>query len=329
MKREMTWTLVAAFAWFAVAADRVGAQENPLPTAQEVITNYIRTLGGEETLEAISSVRMTASQTVSEPGQSSSHEHTFTYLRSSDKWTYAHSMNGKSGFDGTRRWFQIGSQQPEWRADDRQTKPEPGYSLYAINECDPVAYSLFWLSFAQSLEVKEIVEVDGQAAYRLVVTQANSEPTVRMDLKAQEILVDVNTGLLKQVRYQYKTCHFSDYRECAGVLIPWRKRIQLRFETINVDYDIRITTFDPNPQLDDALFVAPVKDNDDQPGQSRQGRETGDASSPPPNSFERRFEEFKKKRSQDKIDKSGPHPRALERQPADQVNRHASEPATR
>ena len=218
------------------------------PTVDDILQEYIQALGGEETLNSVTSMKLSASQTVHNDEGTS--ESTDTMLVSGGRWIIRNSQGVRSGFDGSRHWIQPKGYEPKWQTEIR----------YPFNLRDPVAYPLHLLRFPGTLTFAGQTKVGDFSAFRVCVQPSEPEPTDKIRQTPLEFLFDAKTGLLIQVVFEARKVEFSDYRDVDGVMIPFQRRSTYRFADISSQYETLIQSIEVNPKLDDGLFVAPVGD---------------------------------------------------------------------
>jgi len=101
-------------------------------------------------------------------------------------------------------------------------------------------------------------KIDGRAYYRLRLAPNDRRSKYRIQMSPKALLIDVETGLLNKVIFEYKTCHYDDYRKVDGILVPFRKRVDVEFADIKQHHKVVIKSIKLNIKIDKRQFVPPI-----------------------------------------------------------------------
>ncbi len=201
----------------------------------DVIDKYIEALGGEDKLKAVEDMMMKMTTTVQGAQLVIERKH-----KEPGKMAMVVSMNGnvmnETRFDGEKGFVsQMG-----------QKKKIEGEQAEGLKEQAVLFPELNYESKGYELELKGVEAVNGEDAYKLIVTDENGDKTTEF--------YSVDTGLkLKEVSKQEGpqgektvTNEYSDYREVNGVMIPYETKtvgampmpMTMKVEEVNINEGI-------------------------------------------------------------------------------------------
>ncbi len=217
---------------------------NRLNTAEEIISKYVKAVGGKEAFQKITSLKFEGT-TLNEDGK----EMPLTiYQKAPDKiLTIGQNHWGEfsRGFNGEVGWFKAGQREDEIKGDDLNLLKDAAEFYRNINiEKD---YS--------KLRLSDIVVVDSDTAYEVKGSLSK--------YLSDKLFFDVNTGLLiRKIQYnqtplgniQVQT-DYKDYKNVDGVLIPFT------VHTAGYDFNqtINYSNITANTEIADKMFEMPAK----------------------------------------------------------------------
>jgi hypothetical protein len=189
------------------------AKSRPLPSAQQVIAQYVDAIGGHDAIFRHKS--MTVEGRFAIPKQNAILASTAYYhgVKMLYEITLPNGGKYQEGFDGTVAWqMQAGSPPSLSEGDEFQSKERDADMYYPGHELD----------YFKTMEVVEVTEFEGHNCYHLKGTNNWG--------KLNEHFYDTRTGLL--VGYRFNSAWrggsgdeievFSDYRSFDGWLMPTR-----------------------------------------------------------------------------------------------------------
>lgn len=223
-------------------APHLFAQENQqaLPTADDVIAEYIEAVGSEMALHGIESIHLEADFDGLETrgdGKVVLNYHNgmwhYDFQLDDGQHTYIHCDDG-SYWQNPDAWLEM--------SETNRVK---------FQEIVPVLNApLRWLEYDGEIEVRGIEEVVGQKCYRLEFRPEGGDPVTRY--------FDVDTKLLMRMTYSTngRTADWflSDYQEIEGFAIPMKRE---QFFGDEISYVVNTKKVILNEEIDDDLFKRP------------------------------------------------------------------------
>ncbi|MGH9510732.1 MAG: c-type cytochrome [Terriglobales bacterium] len=215
---------------------------NLLPTAEDLVDNYIRALGGAEALQKITS--RTQRGVAQVEGKSAALEF---YDKGNTKWlSIQHNSDGDSvtALDGDSGWVS---------APGRPTHDLAGADLDAARMDADLQVPLHLKTIFPELKREYSETIDGRKAYVMM--------GVRPGKPAWKFFFDAQSGLLTRlIRYAPSPLglnptqiDYRDYRSVGGVQIPFAWTIATPRSVMT----IHITTAQQNVAIDDTKFLNP------------------------------------------------------------------------
>jgi photosynthetic reaction center cytochrome c subunit len=199
----------------APSANVMSATANPLPSAEEIIEQYTRALGGES---AINKIKTHVDKGTLEVPARRMHSMVEIVGEAPNKIvTIVHGPRGDSsqGYNGQIGWQERGGEVEELSGDDLMRAKEaaafnPGMNLKQNY---------------QSLEVKGIEKLTGHDAYVVSAARTTGSP--------DRYYFDARAGLLLRIATQIESAlgaipqntDYEDYREVSGVKVPFLIRV--------------------------------------------------------------------------------------------------------
>jgi hypothetical protein len=143
--------------------------------------------------------------------------------------------------------------------DDEHTERDPGRTLEILERFSPEAVLAVPLGFTEDVETAaewrslETIEKASLESGEVWVLRGGEDSSLK------EALFDVRQRMLRRVTWTSDrgeiTFTYGDYQELGkDLIVPFHTRIERDGELLEV---IAVSTFEVNPVLDDALFVAP------------------------------------------------------------------------
>jgi hypothetical protein len=253
MRRFFLFALFLSFALWAITGDPAAAefslatpvaQASSAPTVDQILSNYVRALGGEEAYHKLKTRVMKGAIHTTGGGEVGSIE---IYETAPDKGTSTTFFPGdlpvRRGYNGSKGWIVDPDEGPQDATDD---------SLKDIQKR---------FDFFRDLKIKE--EYPGMA-YRgtesLDGHVCNVTEFKRPDGSSEKFYFDQETGLL--VRHDVPSSEgvprqmvMSEYRQVDGIQYPFRVRItDPEFEAV-IDY----TEIRHNVPIDESQFEKPAR----------------------------------------------------------------------
>jgi outer membrane lipoprotein-sorting protein len=217
-KRATVFALILGLAGFQTSgqpkSQSATASAGKLPPAEEVIEKSIEALGGKAAMEKIRSRVMKGTLEVEPQGLKGS---VTIYAAAPNRSYEVVELEGlgkeEAGTDGEVFWMISTAMGPRLLEGDERAAKARETRFNA---------ELHWRELYTKAECAEEVEVEGHPCYKVVFTPATGAPvTVYYDRKTwlptrQDMTMTGPMGTLSL------TTILSDYRKCAGVLIPHR-----------------------------------------------------------------------------------------------------------
>ncbi|MFK7947508.1 MAG: insulinase family protein [Saprospiraceae bacterium] len=199
--------------------------------AEDIINNYIKAIGGEKALKGVKDVETKA--TLSVQGMSLDN---VTTQKAPNKYKSVLSMGGqvfqKQVYNGTTGFA----------SNPQKSGKVEGDELAALAEQSILFGELFYATNGYKLELKGSENIDGNDAYKIVVTSPSGS-------KSTEFF-DVKSGLKVRVVTKEGIINLSDYKKVDGIMYPYASKISAGPQTINV----KITDIKLNSGIEDAVF---------------------------------------------------------------------------
>jgi zinc protease len=229
----------------ALPAPRVAQSPSPAPTVEEILSNYVRALGGDEAYHKLKTRVMKGVIHTAGSGEEGSIE---IYESAPNKGTSTTYIPGDKpvtrGYDGSKGWF---------------VDPDEGLQD-AIG--DDLADIQNRFDFYRELRLKEIYPqmkyggTETLGGHPTYVTEAK-----RSDGSTEEFYFDAQTGLL--VRHDVpapdsggiRQIVFSDYRTVDGIQYPFKVQISDPDSEMVIEY----TEIRHNVPVDESKFVKPIR----------------------------------------------------------------------
>jgi hypothetical protein len=237
---------MVTFALTSVEASAGSLDPESRPTVEQVLDKYVQALGGNSTLQKMTTLVMKGSVDVPSTGESGSME---TYRKAPNKEMQMISTpsNGPSqrGFDGTAGW--------NWDPDSGPSDMSPAELLAMKLESD----------FYRDIRLKELYpKMSVKGKEKVGNRDAYVIEAPREDGSSEKMYFDTQSGLLVQsevpmeVPDEGKTIvnsQYEDYREVDGVKLPFT----IRQTSAYFDYVIKLSEVKFNLPIDDAKFKKP------------------------------------------------------------------------
>lgn len=232
-----------------------GVQALRAQTAEEIVENYLETIGGKEQLEAVSSFKMIAK------GKAQGMELPITMFQKAPGLMRMDMVfQGKEitqmAFNGEEGWSTnfMTMEAEKWDAEQSEIMKSDMEFLDAFLGYEKKGYAI-------SLEGEE--EVEGASCYKVKLTKK----PVKVDGKDEEnftyyyfdkesfvpIMQEeyAKTGPMKG---QPSQTYFSDYQEVEGIYFPFSISQKFQGQTV---FDLAVEKMELNVEMDDALFDYP------------------------------------------------------------------------
>ncbi len=212
-------------------------KQEGLPALQEVLDRYVEAVGGGDAIAKLTTRVMTGKLVTDLPTrQPPVHESNgFTiYAKVPGKFLYVQqsaAATHRDGFDGETCWRQAGA---EISLDARYDRRFAWF-------IDPQNALRMWEYFPEMRVVGERT-LEGRLAYRVDID----------DDESHGLYFDAETGLLLRLGYNRE---LSDYREVAGVLVPFSMAISRKGGSSTYVFE----RIEHNVPIDDARFEPPVR----------------------------------------------------------------------
>lgn len=202
------------------------ALNKPVPagvTANTVLDNYIKAIGGEKAIAGVKSISMTATGSV----QGMTLE-VFKKVTSDNKLAQGLSVMGqtqKMVFNGTSGYMAGGGQKQDLPADmiaDLKKEATPFPEVKLKNDAN--------------VKLKGIESINGADAYALV----NGDTTLYFDVKSGLKVAETTVQKGPDGQEMANTTPFSDYRDVKGVKVPYKTSINIGMEVELTVTDVKI-----------------------------------------------------------------------------------------
>lgn len=237
--------------------------DSDYPTVKQIIENYIKALGGRETLKKHVNSHWKF-KALSSFGSAASNESWQAPGRYFSRMTNKHGLesgrgvrtNGgltKKGHRAGVAWrMPVGSRIDEYRDDRRQE---------AIRRRSSVAPCLHWLEEYKSIELVSLGTIDERPVYVLEFKDETND-SIRMSFDQESgLLLRRETREFVMLSMTSVTRDFLDYRKIEGEMVSFRqhvrwKRHEMTYEILDYEFNIEIPkkTFDIPKELSlDAL----------------------------------------------------------------------------
>lgn len=210
-------------------------------SGKDVINAYLKAIGGEEKVRAVTSMSMDATMAVQGMGEMT------VQLRqmAPNKMSMTMGMGGmtmmKQVFDGEKGYVEQGGQ--------RQMME--GEMLEQLNQEAQMFPELSYLGDDYTLEVKGIEEINGESAYKLMITGPSGTSTEYYGVDSGLKLKAIKTqGEGEQV--QSVTTEYLDYREVSGIQIPHTSKI---VGMAPIPLEMKTSSIEINKAIDPGVFA--------------------------------------------------------------------------
>ena len=251
MKRTLCTLFITLTLSIAVAAQAKPAETAApkLPTAHEIVTRFVETIGGAAGMDKVKSWTAVGTVEIAPAGLkgkiemiTSAPNYSLTKLTIDGVGDFVESFDGKTAWSmdpiqGSREKTGIELQQTKLMADfDREYNLEKVY---------------------QKLEVKGIEKVGGRDAYVVVATPAGLPPqTLYFDTQSGYLVRTDSVQETPEGR-QAVTVFIEETKKIDGITVPVKTRTKIAIGEINMT----LTDIKPGPAVDAAKFAKPAKGN--------------------------------------------------------------------
>ncbi|MCB9267568.1 MAG: outer membrane lipoprotein-sorting protein [Lewinellaceae bacterium] len=232
-----------------------GLQTLKAQTAQEIVENYLETIGGKEQLNAVSSIKMQAT------GKAQGMELPITMFQKAPGMMRMDMVfQGKEvtqmAFNGEEGWSTnfMTMEAEKWDAEQSEIMKSDMDFLNAFLQYEEKGYSV-------ALEGEE--EVEGTPCFKVKLTkkpvkvEGKEEENFSFYYFDKEAFVPImqeeyaKTG---QMKGQSSQTYFSDYQEVEGIYFPFSISQKFQGQTV---FDLAVEKMELNAEMDDALFAYP------------------------------------------------------------------------
>jgi len=232
-------------------------------TADDVIAHYVETIGGEEALKAVETMRMSGTMSMSGMQAPMTIEQ-----KRPNKFRMEMEIQGMKiiqAFDGEKAWGvmpMMGTTEPELLSEDLQNQLE-GQAEFDGPLVD-------YKEKGHQVELVGKEEVEGTEAYKLKVTRKNGDVV--------DVYLDTEYYLPFQMRAKVNmqgnevnvTTKLGDYQEIGGILVP--HSYEQVFEGVPAGANMTFDKVEVNVGVDDARFTLPAKEEAKEEGKE-EGKE--------------------------------------------------------
>jgi hypothetical protein len=255
-------TMILAFAMLAAITS--AAQEKPkadapksdapnadtktaaLPSADEILEKYVKSLGGKEAIEKLSSRSAKGTFEIEAANLTGDVEN---YQKAPNKLASLYSIPGMGGgghgYDGASGW----DSSPMSGVRDLS-----GEELAVAKREADFYQPLNFKKHFPKLEVKGKQTVGSSETYVVIATPDGGGP--------EKLYFDIATGLLVRQDAEHETpegktaseSYFDEYKDVGGVKMPYSLKVVLPMFTIK----IKLTDVKTNVEIDDAKFSKPA-----------------------------------------------------------------------
>ena len=210
-------------------------------TGEGVVAAYLEAIGGRDKLMSVTSLRTEATMDVEGMGEMTIVEH------KAANGLYNMSM----GMQGMTVMKQVYNGDKGYVEQMGQKQPLEGEMLEKMKEEANIFPEIAYLGDDYTLEVKGLDEVDGQKAYKVVVTGPAGSTTEyyskETGLKLKAIESQEANGQTQTISTEY-----SDYKSVDGVMVPYMVKVS---GMAPVPLEMKATNVEVNIDIDPELFI--------------------------------------------------------------------------
>ena len=229
----------------ATPAGGAAAPSAPALTADQILENYIKAIGGREAWKKLTTRISTG--TIDVPAMNLSGL-VVVKEKAPNRSIFTVNFNGaafQQGFDGTIGW----SNDPQ-----NGLREQSGEELAETKRDSDFYHPLDLKQMYSKITVTGTDKIDDRDAY---VVEASSG-----DLGTDKIYFDAQNGLVLRIVGQHHTVDgpatftedFNDFREVDGIKLPYT----VHQESSNSTFTIKFTEIRHNEEIDDAIFSKPA-----------------------------------------------------------------------
>ena len=285
--KPATETAPAAETKAATESTSEAKPEVKLPSAEQVIDDYIKATGGEAARRQVKSRKMIARLTFP------------TANINADVVEYAQAPNfiyreskienlgtSRAGSDGKVSWMI-----------DAITGPQvlEGEALAFNLRMTRFYHELDWKKIYKSAETTAIEAVDGKPCYKVVFTPETGDPLVNYYDKESKLLVRTDVTIPLVLGKVSVESYMGEYKDFAGVKVPTKTTMKMRsqqrvleIKEIDVNCEIPAGTFDipeviqeviakqkekPKEKSEEKVYVPPTQNQPEKPAQPEQPKQ--------------------------------------------------------
>jgi hypothetical protein len=237
----VTWLAVLMIQCLGIVAPapRWDAEQDTLPTLEEVLERYVEAVGGREAIERLTTRVMTGRLVTDLPAEKPPFYESVgfvIYAKLPGKYLVEYELSDSSthrdGYDGRTCWRRPVSGEVELDAH---------YDRRFAWLIDPRNALRMW-DYFPDMKLQGVTTVEGRPAYQVAID----------DDVSHTLHFDAETGLLVWLGYNR---YLTDYREVDGVLFPFR----LEYSRKGGSSTFVIDSVEHNVPIDDAKFAAPIR----------------------------------------------------------------------
>lgn len=242
IKKHYLWPLLLALLVVPAQAEE---------SVDDIIAHHIETLGGEEALDAVHSMRISGKMNMGGMEVPMTIEQ-----KRPDKVRMDMQIQGMTmtrAYDGEHAWGvmpMMGQTEPDLLGEDERKQ------LVEMSEFDGPLVDYKEKGHQVELLGKE--EVEGTEAYKLKVTRSSGD-VIYYYLDSEYYLPFQTESRMKMQGNEIKvTTKLGDYQEVGGILMPYS--FEQIFEGAPAGANMQIEKIDVNIELDDSKFTMPPKE---------------------------------------------------------------------
>ena len=233
-----TWLAVLTIQCLAIGIPVWNAEQDPLPTLQEVLERYVEAVGGREAIERLTTRVMTGRLVTDLPTRQPPVYESNSFVIHAEvpgkylvEYQLPDSSTHRDGYDGRTCWSAAGSEVELDAHYDRRF-------AWLVNPQN----ALRMRDYFPDMKLRGVTTLEGRSAYQVDID----------DDVSHTLFFDTETGLLVRLGYNRE---LSDYLEVDGVLFPFRYAISRKGGSSAYVID----SVEHNIPIDDAEFAAPVR----------------------------------------------------------------------